>query len=230
MKHVAYVSHALDRYPIEILAVFSFLCVCLFTPFPLFPALVVLAQLVPGYVIGCRLRAKIDSEKKLVMSLEQLKKSNQTQIDSHHQMQKFLSEILPVWNGQLNLAKNETSDSVNSLVNSFVGIRSALSETLKASSDLMGDGDKGNVGEIIDSGSVALSGSVESLSELVSVNRNIGDKVSGLHHFAKDLQIMAENVAGIAEQTNLLALNASIEAARAGDAGQALGDCYVRNH
>ncbi|ARN74656.1 methyl-accepting chemotaxis protein [Oceanicoccus sagamiensis] len=220
MTQVTHLSHAITRYPIELVILISFLCLCLFLSSPFVPCLIVLGQLIPGIYIGQNYRHKIDSEKKLMAAMEELQASQDNQLDSHHQMQKFLSEIFPVWNGQLKLAKNETSEAVNALVNAFVGIRSALSETLKVSSELAGDGDKGNVSDIIDGGSRALSDSVESLSELVSVNRNIGEKVSGLHSFAKDLQIMAESVAGIAEQTNLLALNASIEAARAGDAGR----------
>ncbi|MBI1264257.1 MAG: chemotaxis protein [Alphaproteobacteria bacterium] len=47
-----------------------------------------------------------------------------------------------------------------------------------------------------------------------------GSSMDDLHNAAREIEDIAELVSAIAEQTNLLALNATIEAARAGEAGR----------
>lgn len=86
--------------------------------------------------------------------------------------------------------------------------------------DESGSDDNFNVGEFIDESSAVLELFVDAM---VSVSKqsletvhNIDDMIVELDGIFK----LIERVEGLAGQTNLLALNASIEAARAGDAGR----------
>lgn len=72
---------------------------------------------------------------------------------------------------------------------------------------------------LADSGQVVRS-LVDGMAELARISRDSNAIVSELRENAGRIRGISQVVGGIAEQTHLLALNASIEAARAGDAGQ----------
>ena len=130
-------------------------------------------------------------------------------------------EVLPVWQRQIELSREQMENAVTQLTQKFAGIVQKLEGAVAASEAAAGELDGG-------SGSISVFASCEAqLNEVVSSLKTAMDnkkamlaEVSGLFDFISELQQMAVDVEGIADQTNLLALNAAIEAARAGEVGR----------
>lgn len=69
-------------------------------------------------------------------------------------------------------------------------------------------------------GQVQMQGQVKMMTSITETIHHVGEDVSKLTNFMKEMEGIMNIVSNIANQTNLLALNASIEAARAGEAGK----------
>ena len=65
-----------------------------------------------------------------------------------------------------------------------------------------------------------LEQTLSTISETTKSTVDVNEKISGLSVSAQKIGDIINLIRGIAEQTNLLALNATIEAARAGEAGR----------
>jgi len=136
-------------------------------------------------------------------------------------LQSMNSDVLPVWQRQIELSRSQMEDAITQLTQQFAGIVYKLEGAVAASEAAAGELEGG-------SGTVSVFASCEAqLSEVVSSLKLAMDnkqvmlaEVSGLLDFIGELKQMAVDVAGIADQTNLLALNAAIEAARAGEVGR----------
>ena len=123
--------------------------------------------------------------------------------------------VLPVWSGQIEVARSHTEESITSLATRFGNLSQRITDAVDASQrstesvDSSGANNQSDLGEII------------SILRSVLDERNVlMRQVEELSHFTDELQSMAKNVGEIAGQTNLLALNAAIEAARAGEVGR----------
>ena len=124
--------------------------------------------------------------------------------------------VLPVWQGQIDVARSHTEEAVTALANRFARISQQV-ETAVATS--AGSSDSGLVTLLGDS-QAGLDSIVSSLRSALSAKDAMLNEIAGLSHFTDELKRMADDVGAIAKQTNLLALNAAIEAARAGEVGR----------
>jgi methyl-accepting chemotaxis protein len=127
-------------------------------------------------------------------------------------------EVLPVWSGQIEMARAHTETAITDLSMRFA----SLSQRLSAAVDASGGESGGQAGlvALLQHSQAELNSIISSLRAALEVKRAMLGEVQALARFTGDLQKMAQDVADIAGQTNLLALNAAIEAARAGEVGR----------
>ncbi|MFZ2269911.1 MAG: methyl-accepting chemotaxis protein [Azonexus sp.] len=124
--------------------------------------------------------------------------------------------VLPVWAGQVEMARGHTEDSVTALANRFAAINQRIANTVTSSQGASGDG----LVELLHENEVELDSIISTLRSALVTKESMLNEVATLSKFTEELKRMAKEVGEIAKQTNLLALNAAIEAARAGEVGR----------
>lgn len=131
------------------------------------------------------------------------------------------SEVVPVWQRQIELGRSQMESAVCELTGQFAGIVRNLETAVAASDNAAGELDgSGSTVSVFTACEERLSEVVSSLKAAMDNKQVMLGEVSGLLDFIVELKQMAADVRGIADQTNLLALNAAIEAARAGEVGR----------
>lgn len=124
--------------------------------------------------------------------------------------------VLPIWSGQIDLARGHTEESIQALATRFAHITARVEGTVAASQSQGGQ----DVAVLLKESQTELGSITASLRSVLDMKSAMLKEVTSLARFTSELQRMARDVGEIAMQTNLLALNASIEAARAGEAGR----------
>jgi methyl-accepting chemotaxis protein len=124
--------------------------------------------------------------------------------------------VLPIWGGQVEMARGHTEESVTALANRFAGINQRILDTMAASQGESGDG----LITLLHQNEAELNSIVATLRSALATKDSMLSEIATLSKFTEQLKGMAQNVGDIAKQTNLLALNAAIEAARAGEVGR----------
>lgn len=133
-------------------------------------------------------------------------------------------QVLPVWSGQVVLARTHMEEQVAALTSSFANLIRQLATASAAhqnSATVINDGSTGGVVALFNDSQSKLNAIVASLRDATEMQSRLVQEIVGLASFTDELKKMASEVRGIANQTNLVALNAAIEAARAGEAGRA---------
>jgi methyl-accepting chemotaxis protein len=135
---------------------------------------------------------------------------------SHPGLESLCQEILPVWSGQVELARTQTEEAITALSSRFANLSHRIHTTVGASIDQ----EDRRLVALFNESQNELNSIITSLRSALEEKQELLKAVLGLSAFTDELSKMAEDVGNIAGQTNLLALNAAIEAARAGEAGR----------
>lgn len=125
-------------------------------------------------------------------------------------------QVLPVWSGQIEMARKCTEDDVGALVGQFASLTGRLETVAHHSSS----SSSGGLVTLFRDSHAELDSIISALQDALTSKEALLNEIQELAGFTAELRTMAEEVGNIASQTNLLALNAAIEAARAGEAGR----------
>jgi len=131
-------------------------------------------------------------------------------------LETLCSGVLPIWSGQIEMARTHTENSVTELVNRFANIDARIAATMASSQGESGSG----LIALLNENEAELNSIIATLRSILAMKESMLSEVTSLSQFTIALKRMAQDVGDIAKQTNLLALNAAIEAARAGDVGR----------
>jgi methyl-accepting chemotaxis protein len=132
-------------------------------------------------------------------------------------MSQLYKGVLPVWSGQVEVARDHTESEISKLANLFASLSQRLQSTITVNQDTTG-GD--SLMELFKDSNLKLGTIVASLKDVLKQKEALLDEIRDLSEAIESLGKKAQKVGSIATQTNLLALNAAIEAARAGEAGR----------
>ncbi|WP_182075731.1 methyl-accepting chemotaxis protein [Deefgea sp. CFH1-16] len=135
----------------------------------------------------------------------------------HSDLPLLLVDLLPLWQRNLGLARDQSQEAVNKLAQHFADIIDSLGGSIRLASD---GAHGGNVIATIHRSEAQLNNIIQALEQVLKDRAALLLELEDLGQFNIELKQMATSVAEIAGQTNLLALNAAIEAARAGEAGR----------
>lgn len=176
-----------------------------------------------------------DEIEELALSYNQMienQRNTLTSISNISQTMTSSAEELTASSEEVNASSEEVSQNINDMMKNILSEEemmksveremNKLNGSIEVSSELTNksQGVCMSALDVAEEGRSGVKSSVNSMADISTSTTVIIESFSELNVQAKKVTGISETIKGIAEQINLLALNASIEAARAGDAGR----------
>jgi len=127
-------------------------------------------------------------------------------------------QVVPVWNRNVEAARQHSEKSMEALLESFVRVSQHLDSAVGADSVSLGL-ELGGPDALIERHRPEVDRLLHTTRSAVRMKDEMLDGVKGLATTLADLTLLGKEVQAIGRATHLLALNASVEATRAGEAG-----------
>jgi methyl-accepting chemotaxis protein len=150
------------------------------------------------------------------VEFDALNQARENTADALARLQQLMADLLPLWDGQMGVVKEQVNSAVLTLTDTFSGLGRRLAQLHEGSGGVR----QNRMVDTLNQSQQQLEAIVATLNRTQEFRASLLEQIGGIAGFTQSLREMADQVASIADQTNLLALNAAIEAARAGEAGR----------
>lgn len=125
--------------------------------------------------------------------------------------------------GQVSIALEETEQAVTAAIASFTRIADEAQAAAGIAHKAVGSESENNVAQLAARATGVLEQFITGMLDSTQKITHSTERIQELVAISAELVNLLDEIEDVADQTNLLALNASIESARAGDAGRAFG-------
>lgn len=160
------------------------------------------------------------------LSAKKQEDESKYQAPGKNSIENLCKSLLPVWTGQVELARSHMEEQINHLILNFASLIARLGVDTDASSTNLDRTlsahaqNSSDIIEVFNHSQTQLHSIVSFMGSATEMRSQLLQQIISLATIAQDLKLMAGEVRSIANQTNIVALNAAIEAARAGVAGR----------
>jgi methyl-accepting chemotaxis protein len=132
----------------------------------------------------------------------------------------LVEQVLPVWQRQVETAREQAEKSTSDILNAFGAIDTRLEEAVRLTEDASVDLAHAGIDDLLAGNAEALGALLGPLQRAVAERDAALAQVEQIGLAVDDLQQSAVRVKQLARRTNMVALNASVEATRAGELGK----------
>lgn len=139
-------------------------------------------------------------------------------VDEHAAL--LARQVVPVWASQVDLARAQSEEAAQELLQSFSTIADDLDKAAAHAPDITAMLGVGAADEVIGRADAHVQTLVEPIRRAMDAKERMLEEVERIAAVVSEMRKQVNDIGIVARHTNLVALNAAIEARRAGSAGE----------